>query len=136
MLPGGTDRRRSPSRPRLPRAARWAPFAALAVALSACFLLPADGDLGIQGSIVSAKGEPINDCTLYLRPADTGDSSFQSEDVSATFDTGFVVSPTKESYFITISCPGYPQPYRSKVFTRSGAADERPVDLGVVVMKN
>lgn len=123
---------RRPPQPRsLLRAARWA---LPALALGGCFLLPHDGEMMITGSVVSESGEPIEDCTLILRRDEPGGRE-REQQVSSTFDTGFTVSPSTEDYVVTITCPGYPEPFTSKVFSHSGRADEPPVDLGTVVMK-
>jgi len=97
-------------------------------------MLPVDGHIGITGSIVSASGEPIEGCTLVLDYAE-GRKHPREEEVPSTFDTGFTISPSKEKYLVSISCPGYTESYRSKKFYHSGRADESAVNLGMIVMK-
>lgn len=97
-------------------------------------MLPVDGSIKITGSIVSASGQPIEGCTLVLDYAE-GVKHPRDEEVPSTFDTGFTISPSKEKYFVSISCPGYTQPYRSKPFYHNGSFDKPPVNLGVIVMK-
>jgi len=106
----------------------------LVATLYGCFLLPLDGEIEITGSIVSASGQPIEGCTLVLDYAE-GARHPRDGEVSSTFDTGFTISPSKEKYFVSISCPGYDEPYKSKPFYHSGKVDEPAVDLGVIVMK-
>jgi hypothetical protein len=107
---------------------------AAAALCGGCFLLPFDGEIELQGSIVSAGGQPVEGCTLTLDHV-REQGRRRRQEVSSSFDIGLTISPSKEEYVVTVSCPGHAEPYKSKVFTHSGKASEPAVDLGVIVIK-
>jgi hypothetical protein len=97
-----------------------------------CGYLPLDGSIGIDGSIVSKSGEPVEGCTLYLLYPTGRERKMK---VDSVFSTGFTISPPAKDYTLKVSCPGYTTPYVSKSFRHSGSDDEPDVDLGVIVMQ-
>lgn len=102
-----------------------------AAVLCGCGLLPVDGSIKIEGSIVSSDGAPIEGCTLYLLYSTGRERKMK---VDSVFSTSFTISPSTKDYTVRISCPGYSKPYVSKSFAHSGGEAEPPVDLGVIVM--
>lgn len=92
---------------------------------------PADGVLVLEGTVIANDGKPIDNCKLALcSPADGHTITWQR--VKARFQADFVVSPRGREYLAELSCPGYPEVYRSRPFLSKGHLDGQPVQLGVI----
>lgn len=112
--------------------------------LGACMI--GDGFVFFRGKVISEQGEPVTGCELALFLASEQlDFTIAKQHVMVVsvepiFLDGFSIGGGEESYYFSVRCPGYEEPYRSETYVfdggtyHGGGAGSR-LDLGTIVMR-
>jgi hypothetical protein len=81
---------------------------ALFIAATSCFALAScDGGFSFNGTVSSAGGKPLTDCSAVLRHEGSADIWEQSTFVAPSFHGHFMVAPSQGIYFLTIACAAH-----------------------------
>jgi hypothetical protein len=105
--------------------------------LAGCYQL-GEPQSGVYGRIVSETGAPIQGCTMAKRhPDDHGDMEFAKEVVNSEFSYSWLRGLSGSRFQIVVRCPGYTNPYVSKIFREDDIPEATGVlDLGTIKMKH
>lgn len=92
-----------------------------------------DSVVEIEGSVVSATKEPLDDCTATLFLASTGEE-LQEINLDTNFSDSFIIGQVQTNFYVEITCEGY-STYRSPIFYSSGVLGDPPAQLGDIVLR-
>ena len=91
-----------------------------------CTLLPADGTLWIEGSLVSTEGKALSGCVVRIPELD------DSQEITPRFKTSFAVAPTRHVYKLYFKCLDH------KEIQSSASIQDDPLEnskLGTLVLE-
>ena len=104
------------------------------ISLLSCFVLAScDGGFIYSGTVASAGGEPLTDCSAVLRHEGSTDIWEQSTFSAPSIHGHFVVAPSDGTYFLTIACAGH---FSKRVAVKYGTEvlPGKTLDLGVITL--
>lgn len=125
------------SEPRLRNATALARLLATTVTLLGCTvcLTGCDSGFRVQGELV-VQDQTAPSCRMRLHEASKG-AVLHDRSVRGSFDELFTVSRFPSDYYLTITCDGVPQSFKSATF-RAGSRRyyDAPLKLGKIVLSD
>lgn len=112
----------------------WKPITIIALFLVFLFIrgcpVATDGLFQVKGKIVLSSGKEPEGCSLKL--FEPKREFVRELDVSAQFDKGITIAPSKRKYFMEFTCQGVEKPFQTQTYELGDRVQQ--IDLGTIVL--
>jgi hypothetical protein len=101
---------------------------------ASCTPMSEQGWIRIKGAAVESDGRELKECSLDLWDAAT-DQRQVGQRVDGRFDIQVYPRKAAQSYYVTMSCPGFKEKIKLGPWDTTGPDWKQPLDLGDVVFR-
>jgi len=101
---------------------------------AACTPMSEQGWIRIKGAAVESDGRELKECRLDVWDAAT-DKRKVGQNVDGRFDIQVHPGDPAQSYYVTVSCPGFKEEHKLGPWDTSGPDWKQPLDLGDIVIR-